>query len=108
MSDEVSKEGLYIPRGIKAQREYFYGYGKNELVITIISSFIAVGIGILIYLIKQNILAAVFEVLALPTATVIIVVKNDCNISVADQVKFMLDFARDQKQYYYVYQDEWK
>lgn len=106
--DEEQKEGLYIPRGIKTKREYFYGYGKQELMITVISSFIAVGIAILIYILSQNMIIAVFEVLALPSTVILVVVKNDCNISVVDQVTFMLDYARDQKKYYYVYQDEWQ
>ncbi len=108
MDEEQNKEGLYIPQGIKTKREYFYGYGKKEFTITLLATFIALAIGFLIYIPFMSIIASVFEVLALPTATVFVIVKNNCNISVADQVKFMLDYARVQKKYYYVYQDEWQ
>ncbi len=108
MEDQEKKDGLYIPWGIKLEREYFYGYGKKELIITIIFTLLGAGIGIFINLVTGNIIAAVLEVLILPTTTVFCIVKNDCNISVVDQLKFMVDHAKEQKKYYYVQQDEWK
>lgn len=108
MEEEQEKESLYLPQGLKKKREFFDGYGQHEFNITIIVTLITIVICALFYMINKNLVAAIFLVLAIPSATVLFVVRNDCNISVVSQVKFMLRHAKEQKKYPYVYQDEWK
>ena len=107
MEEEQGKDSLYIPQGLKKKREYFAGYGRYEFTITVIATLITIGICVLIYFITGSLVAAIFILLAVPSTTVLFVVKNESNISVVDQIKFMMDHAREQKKYYYVYQDEW-
>ena len=107
MEDNQENESLYIPQGIKKKREYFSGYGKYELYITLVSVFIASIICFLIYTIFRNLLLAVFLILVIPFTTVLYIAKNDSNISVVDEIRFMVRFMKDQKKYLYVYQDEW-
>lgn len=108
MEDNQSKEALYIPQGLKKRMEYFSGYGKAEFAKTIIVTLITAIVCVLIYLFTKNPFIAVLTVLIIPSTTVIVLIKNDSNISVVDQVKFMVRFMKEQKKYKYIYQDELK
>lgn len=107
MEDE--QESLYMPQGLKNRREFFEGYGKEEFHITILSGIIAAILGICICIINSRLLVVgVLIFLVIPTTTVMAVVKNNCNISVVDQLAFMIEHGREQKEYDYIYLDEWK
>ena len=108
MEDNQSKESLYIPQGLKKKMEYFPGYGKAEFVKTIIVTLITAILCVLLFVFMGNAVIAVLTFLIIPSTTVIILIKNDSNISVVDQVKLMVRFHREQKKYKYVYQDELK
>jgi type IV secretory pathway component VirB8 len=106
MDDVVQKEVLYIPQGLKKKREYFDGYGWQEFKITLLATAITVGICIITFLISRNLVLTVFIFLSLPTTTVVFIVKNDSNISVVDQIHFMIRYAREQRVYEYRSMDE--
>lgn len=108
MEENQKKETLYIPQGLKQKREYFDGYGNYELCITIIATLCTAILSYLINKISGNLILAIFLLLAIPSTTVLFVIKNNCNISVVDQIKFMIRFAKSQKKYPYVAKDEWE
>ncbi|MFT9493883.1 hypothetical protein [Anaerosolibacter sp.] len=106
--DERKKNTLYIPQGLKTRVEIFDGYGKEELFKTIIVTLIAGVIDIVIYAIFKNVVLAIVFILIVIAGSVMMLTKDKTNISVVDQVGFMIKFARSQKKYPYKYQDEWK
>ena len=108
MDDIIEKDMLYIPQGLKKKREYFDGYGKHEFQITLIAAAITIGICFFVYLFSRNLVFMVFTFLALPSTTVLFVIKNDSNISVVDQIRFMVRYAKEQHVYEYRARDELK
>ncbi len=102
------KETLYIPQGLKPRTELFDDYGTEELFQSIIITIIAGIIDILIYTFTKNTAICVVFFLSSIAGSVMMLTKDRINISVVDQVKFMVRFARSQKVYKYKYYDEWR
>ncbi len=100
---EKSKK-LYIPSGLKLRSEIFNGFGKEELGKTIIAG---IGFGIIdliIYTLTKNSVFAVVFILTTFSGTILMLTKDHYNISVVDQVGFLLEYAFKQKNYMYKYE----
>jgi hypothetical protein len=106
--DSGVKQNLYIPQGLKTRVEIFDGFGKEELVKTILVTLVAGGIDALLFLIFRNVVTSVVFMLIAISGSVMMLTKDKTNISVVDQVGFMVRFARSQKIYKYKYLEEWK
>ena len=106
--EERKKNALYIPQGLKTRVEIFDGYGKEELVKTLLVTTLAGVLDIFYYLIFKNTVVSVVMILVAIAGSVMMLTKDHTNISVVDQVGFMIRFARSQKIYPYKYQDEWR
>ncbi len=102
------KQTLYIPQGLKTRVEIFDGFGKEELLKTIVVTLVAGGIDALLFLIFKNVVTSVVFMLIAISGSVMMLTKDKTNISVVDQVGFMVRFARSQKVYKYKYLEEWK
>lgn len=103
------KDSLYMPQGIKEKREYFTGYGLKEFKITFISAVLAAFLAGIAYLITRNQVIVALVFLAIPSATVLGVTKdNNTNASVVDLIRFMISFSKTQKYYPYITKDEWR
>lgn len=102
------KQRLYIPQGLKNRVEIFDGYGKEELMKTIIVTMAAGGIDALLFLLFKNVVTSVVFMLIAIAGSVMMLTKDKNNISVVDQVGFMIRFAKSQKVYKYKYLEEWK
>ena len=105
--EERKKNALYIPQGLKTRVENFDGYGKEELVKTLLVTTLVGVLDIFYYLIFRNTVVSVVMILVAIAGSVMMLTKDHTNISVVDQVGFMVRFARSQKIYPYKYQDEW-
>lgn len=101
------KETLYIPLGLKTRTEIFEGFGKEELFKSIIVSLIAGAIDVAIYLLTKSASFCVVFILSSIAGSVLMLTKDKTNISVVDQIKFMVRFDKSQKIYRYKYLDEW-
>ena len=106
--EERIKNPLYIPQGLKTRVEIFDGFGKEELFKTIIVTIVVGSLDILYYLIFKNTVVSIVTILVAIAGSVMMLTKDRSNISVVDQVGFMIRFARSQKYYPYKYQDEWR
>lgn len=102
------RQTLYIPQGLKTRVEIFDGFGKEELVKTILVTVVACGIDALLFLLFRNVVTSVVFMLITISGSVMMLTKDKTNISVVDQVGFMVKFARSQKIYKYKYLEEWK
>ena len=102
------KETLYILQGLKTRVEIFDGFGKEELFKTIIITLIAGIIDAGIYILTQNTVISVVFMLISIAGTVVMLTKDKTNISVVDQIGFMIKFYKSQKKYSYKYMNEWE
>lgn len=100
--------GLYIPQGIKTRREYFDGFGKEELIYMIVSVLISAVVAYLYYQIFRNIFWAMLIVMIVPTVVVFLSIKTETNMSVFDEIKLLLEYQKSQKYYPYVALNEWE
>jgi len=105
--EERKKNALYIPQGLKTRVEIFDGYGKEELMKTLLVTTLVGVLDVFYYLIFKNTVVSVVVILVAISGSVMMLTKDHTNISVVDQVGFMVRFARSQKVYPYKYQDEW-
>lgn len=101
------KETLYIPLGLKTRTEIFDGFGKEELLKSIIVTLIAGVIDSIIYFVNKSPTFCVVFILSSIAGSVMMLTKDKSNISVVDQIKFMIRFHKSQKIYKYKYLDEW-
>ncbi|MEG1497398.1 MAG: hypothetical protein RR219_09605 [Clostridiales bacterium] len=98
----LDKDRLYIPTGIKTQKELWQGFGHTEMKRTAMALGVIVGIEIIISLFYQNLFFTVVSFVIAMAGTVIMVSKDSVtNLSVVDMVKFMIHFAKEQKVYRY-------
>ncbi len=100
--------GLYIPTGVKAQNEFFNGFGKRELMQSAIGSMMGAAAAALIWLIFGNVALTVVAVLTGIFGSVMMCTKDQNNQSVVDQVGNMIRFNRSQQIYPYRMIDEWE
>lgn len=107
MENEETK--LYIPSNVKVRLEFFKGYGVKELIATAIVAIALIPISIIAYhLGNQNyLLPVVIEMIGV-VATIVATTKDENNLCVVNQVKYMIDFAKSQKKYDYEYYDKWR
>lgn len=106
--EERKKNALYIPQGLKTRVEIFDGYGKEELMKTLLVTTLVGVIDFFYYLVFKNTVASVVIILVTIAGSVMMLTKDHTQISVVDQVGFMIRFSRSQKIYPYKYQDEWR
>ena len=102
------KQSLYIPQGLKVRVELFDGFGKEELFTTILVTIVVGVMDVLFYLLFRNVVTSVVTILVAIAGSVMMLTKDKTNISVVDQIGFMVRFARSQKVYKYKYLEEWK
>ncbi|MGN1299611.1 MAG: hypothetical protein ACI4UE_06500 [Candidatus Scatovivens sp.] len=107
MENEDAK--LYIPSNVKVRLEFFKGYGVKELISTIIVAIALIPISIIVYhLGNKNYLIPVLIEMFGVVATVVATTKDENNLCIVNQVKYMIDFAKSQKKYDYEYFDKWR
>ncbi len=106
--EERKKNALYSPQGLKTRVEIFDGYGKEELMKTLLVTTLVGVVDVFYYLIFRNTVVSVVMILVAIAGSVMMLTKDHTNISVVDQVGFMVRFARSQKIYPSKYLDEWR
>jgi hypothetical protein len=99
---------LYIPMGVKTENEFFSGFGKKELLQALAGTVFALIVSLFIYLIGENIAHTMIGVLTGIAGSVMMVTKDQYNMSVVTQVANLIRFSRSQKVYPYVYGKEWE
>lgn len=100
------KQQLYIPQGLKTRVEIFDGFKKEELFKIIIVVLVAGGVDALLFLLFRNVVTGVVFMLIAIAGSVMMLTKDKDNISMVDQVGFMIRFSKSQKVYKYKYLEE--
>ena len=96
---------LYIPLGLKERNELWDGFGKEEAIKALIFNVFTGTINILIYVSSKNVILSIVFILVSVGGSIMMLTKDTTNLSVVDQIKNMLRFAKSQKYYQYKYQD---
>lgn len=104
----MEDEKLYIPMGVKSEAEFFPGFGRKQLLQSVIGSLGAGVVSAVVWLLSQNVTFTVIGVLSGIVGSVMMTTKDQTNQSVVDQVQNMVRFAKSQKIYPYRYGDEWR
>lgn len=108
-SEENSIDTLYIPTGLKTQKEIYSGFGKHELIQAVIGTAAIAVLDIFFALIIFNNLPVFIIVLLLGIFTSVMCVQKDVtNLSVLDMIVNLYNYMRSQKKYYYKALDEWR
>jgi len=105
---EKKTYSLYIPQGLKTRREIFDGYAKEEFYKTMIMTVVGGAVSLLLYLFLENLVVSIITILTAVMGSVMMLTKDISNISVVDQVGFMIKYLKRQKKYKYKYLEEWK
>lgn len=108
-AEETERMELYMPSGLKMKKEYFPGYGKNELIPTIIAAFVFLIIDSIVYMIGiQNVTILLFIPLLGVGTVGMLLVKGELNLSPVDIIKLEFRFMKSQKYYPYRAKNEWE
>lgn len=98
---------LYIPLGLKERNELWDGFGKEEAIKALIFNAFTGVINILIYITMKNLIFTIVFILVSAGGSIMMLTKDTTNLSVVDQIKNMIKYAKSQKYYPYKYRDEW-
>jgi hypothetical protein len=103
----MEQTNLYIPVNIKTRFEFFDGYGFAELVPTIMAALVSGFVAFIVHAATGGATTPVLIVLVTIAASVTALAKGESSMSVADQTKCVIRFAREQRVYQYYFTDEW-
>lgn len=104
--EKNNREALYIPAGVKNRKEYFSGFGREELLSTVKAAAFIIVAALAAFLFTGVYLNAFFVLLAGMTVVVIMLTKNAINISAVDSMRFVYEFYNSRQSYPYVYKNE--
>jgi uncharacterized membrane protein len=109
MTEQENIDTLYIPTGLKTQKEIYSGFGKNELIQAIIGTLVISAIDVLFVLVIFNNLPVFIIVLLMGIITSVMCVQKDVtNLSVLDMIVNLFKYMKSQKKYHYKALDEWR
>ncbi|MFS0723691.1 hypothetical protein [Paenibacillus sp. 1P07SE] len=103
----LEEQSLYIPLGVKPEAEWFPGFGQRQLGQSAVGSLAAVGIALFLWLMGGSVPLAMVVFLIGVSASVMMTTKDRHNLSVLDQITFMIRFAKSQKFYPYRSLSSW-
>lgn len=101
--EEEKNSDLYIPTNIRRRKEYADGFGKKELIITIMWLFIGVFIGFILFLIKNEIFFIIVSSFTCAAGAYAFTKKDKTNRCTIDYLKDNYKFYKSQKFYEYKY-----
>ncbi len=99
---------LYIPMGVKTENEFFPGFSKKELLQAAIGTLFGGFISLIVFIISGNVAYTMISVLSGIAGSVMMVTKDQYNMSAVTQVADLIRFSRSQKVYPYRYGNEWE
>ncbi len=100
---------LYIPTNVKTRLEFFRGYGVKELITTLIVAIGLIPASIIFYFVgnKNYLIPVLIEMIGV-AGCVFATAKDENNLCIVNQIKYMIDFVKLQKIYEYEYYDKWR
>lgn len=105
---DQENDKLYTPTYVKAQQEYFPGFGKKELKYTAVMSIFVVLLAIILWIIKKDIAVVILTIMIGVIGSIIVNTKNEAELSMVYFVGLFFRYMREQQLFLYEYKDEWK
>ena len=93
---------LYIPMGVKLEQEIFNGFGKKELIRSIITMVISFFVSFIIYLFNTSQTILIVSILTSVFGSIMLCIKDSQNQSVLDYIINVINFYKEQQVYNYV------
>lgn len=106
--EQKNKGDLYIPTYVTARHEYFPGFGKKELYITIFMATFIIFFSIIIYGIVGDLSIPILTILIGIPACAGFNTRMEGNISMRTFILLFITYLKEQQIYLYRYMDEWK
>lgn len=102
MSDSNQDNKLFVPQGMKAEREYFQGFGRSEIIRTGYAMLVLGVLTVLLYIILRRTIIIV-GILIFGTVSIIALVtrSEQSNMSPWDHIVNYILYYKDQQKYYY-------
>ncbi|HCA30910.1 MAG TPA: hypothetical protein DEP23_15825 [Ruminococcaceae bacterium] len=100
-------EKLYIPMGVKPEAEFFRGFGRKQITEAVIGSLACVLIACILWFVTHSVTVTMIAFLSGIAGSIMMTGKDQSNLSVVDQIRNMVRFAKSQKVYPYRYSNEW-
>lgn len=97
---------LYIPTNLRIRWELINGIGVKELIYTCIALVISIIIGLIYNSIFNNFFGLMIIIFTITCFTFIIVMKDKNNQSVANVIKNIIKFYRNQRFFKYTTKEE--
>lgn len=91
---------VYVPKNVKKQLEFFRGFGVKELIITLIVGVVSIIPTIFLYKYWNQGLALTLFLIVIVT-TIMLVIKDDNNVSFLQQLKLVCKNIFMQKDFKY-------
>ena len=96
---------IFIPYGIKIEKEIFSGFGKKELKHFLISILITAVLSLILFLITSNPFVVVVTALVGISGGYSASIRKAYSQSMVEIVKSIITYYRSQQKYEYVYQN---
>ena len=93
---------LYIPMGVKLEQEIFNGFGKKELIRSIITMGTSFFVSFIIYLFNTSQTILIVSILTSVFGSIMLCIKDSQNQSVLDYIINVINFYKEQQVYNYV------
>lgn len=102
MQENKKEIMLYIPMGVKLEQEIFNGFGKKELIRSIITMGTSFFISFIIYLFNTSQTILIVSILTSIFGSIMLCIKDTQNQSVLDYLINFVNFYKEQQVYNYV------
>lgn len=96
-----TKKQVKIPKQIRLKTEFFIGFGMEELIKTLIIGAISGVFAYIFYKFTGQTIIATSIVIGMIVVSVIALIKNNNNFSMADTIKNIIKYITMQKEYRY-------
>lgn len=107
--EENEKKELYMPVGLRMNKEIFPGFTKKELKNSIVGAMILIITECIFYIMGIRDIGTLFiTFMVLITPVVFMQIKGEMNLSPVDIIKLEIEFVKSQKYYPYIARNEWK
>lgn len=104
----MEENKCYVPMDISLTSDFFTGFGKKELMRTLLGIAIGLGISFIIYCISRQAITVVVSVAVFMTISVSLNIRDRVtNFSFVDEIMNIIRFQKMQKYYSYKYLPEW-
>lgn len=104
---EEKENKLFIPQGMKAEREYFQGFGHREMTRSVYAAVVLVVLAAIFYAVFHRTIYVVGLLIFGVAAIVAMVTRSEVtNTSSWDQIIYFIRYRTEQEMYYYEQMEE--